>query len=69
LGETTNHATRDTRYERSGASVAGVELGFRSDKEKNSALGGSFDPGPRDESLVDFGIVLALRKGTLYWRR
>jgi hypothetical protein len=60
LGETTDHATGDAGNEVVGAGVAGVELGLGGDEEEDGALGGSFDPSPGDETLVDCaGILLA----------
>jgi hypothetical protein len=59
LGETTDHTTGDTRNEVVGAGVAGVELGLGCDEEEDGALGGSFDPSPGDETLVDCARILS----------
>jgi hypothetical protein len=53
LRESTDHAARDTRDEVVRAGGLGVVFGFRSDEEEDGALGGGFDPGPWDETLVD----------------
>lgn len=53
LGNTTRHATEDAATEFGGTSGAGIVFGLGRDEEKDSALGGGFDPGPGDETLVD----------------
>lgn len=53
LRETTGHAADDATAEVVGAEALCVELGFGSDEEEDGALGGGFDPGPGDETLVD----------------
>jgi len=53
LRETTSHAARNARNKVVGAKRLGVVLGLGGDEEENGALGGGFDPGPRDEALVD----------------
>jgi len=53
LCETTDHTSRDTGDEIGSAERLGVEFGFRSDEEEDGALGGGFNPGPRNETLVD----------------
>jgi len=60
LGETTDHTTGDARNEVVGAGVAGVELGLGCDEEEDGALGGSFDPSPGDETLVDCARILSV---------
>lgn len=60
LGETTDHTAGDARNEVVGAGVAGVELGLGCDEEEDGALGGSFDPSPGDETLVDCARVLSV---------
>lgn len=60
LGKTTDHTTGDARNEVVGAGVAGVELGLGCDEEEDGALGGSFDPSPGDETLVDCARVLSV---------
>jgi hypothetical protein len=60
LGKTTCHTTAYTGYEGGGAEVAGVVFGFGCDEEEDSSFGGGFNPGPRDETLVNCGdAVLA----------
>jgi hypothetical protein len=56
LRKTANHAARDTRHEVVRAGGLGVVFGFRSDEEEDGALGGGFDPGPWDETLVDCSL-------------
>lgn len=53
LGNTAGDTTDDTTTELRRAVAAGVILGFGGDEEEDSALGGGFNPGPRDETLVD----------------
>jgi hypothetical protein len=55
LGKTTDHTARDTRDEVVGAEGLGVELGLGGDEEEDSTLGGGFNPGPGNETLVDCG--------------
>lgn len=53
LGNTTGDTTNDTTTKFGSASVAGVELGLGGDEKEDGALGGGFNPSPRDETLVD----------------
>jgi len=53
LGETADHAAADAADEGRGAGGAGVVFCFRGDEEEDGALGGSLNPGPRDQTLVD----------------
>ena len=53
LCQTTNHTTGDTRNEVIGTERLGVELGLGGDEEEDGTLRRRFDPGPRDETLVD----------------
>lgn len=53
LRKTTGHTTRDTSKEVGRAERLGVVLGLGRDEEEDSTLGGGFDPGPRNEALVD----------------
>lgn len=53
LRQTTSHATNNARAEVVGAEGLGVVLGLGSDEEEDGALGGGFDPGPGNETLVD----------------
>jgi hypothetical protein len=54
LGHTTRDTTRDTGGEVASTVSTGIVFGLGGDKEKDGALGGSFNPGPRDETLVDY---------------
>lgn len=54
LGHTAGDTTDDTTTELRGTVAAGVEFGFGGDEEEDGALGGGFDPGPRDKTLVDY---------------
>ena len=53
LSNTASHAAGDTAAELAGARSAGIVLGLGRDEEQHSALGRRFDPGPRDQALVD----------------
>jgi hypothetical protein len=53
LSDTTDDTTSDTTEEFVGAGAAGVELGLGGDEEQDGTLGGSFNPGPGNEALVD----------------
>ena len=53
LRQTTCHATNNARTEVVGAEAAGVVLGLGGDEQEDGALGGGFDPGPGNETLVD----------------
>jgi hypothetical protein len=53
LRKTTGHTTRDTSDEVRRAERLGVVLGLGRDEEEDGTLGGGFDPGPRNETLVD----------------
>lgn len=53
LRQTARHATNDARAEVVGAEALGVVFGLGRDEEKDGALGGRFDPGPGNETLVD----------------
>ena len=53
LRKTTSHATGDTSEEVRRAERLGVVLGLGRDEEENGTLGGGFDPGPWDKTLVD----------------
>lgn len=53
LRQTTGHATNNTRTEVVGAEAAGVVLGLGSDEQEDGALGGGFNPGPGNKTLVD----------------
>ena len=53
LCQSTRHTATDTSHEIRRAERLGVVFSFRCNEEENGALGGSFDPGPRNETLVD----------------
>jgi hypothetical protein len=53
LRETSRHSTRYTSDEVGGAERLGVVFSFRGDEEEDGSLGGGFDPGPWDKTLVD----------------
>src|SRR5215469_12067604 len=53
LGKTTSHTSSDATYEWRRAKGASVVFGLGCDEEEHGALCASFDPGPRDETLVD----------------
>lgn len=57
LCETARHATADARDKVAGAEGFGVEFSFRGDEEEDGAFGRGFDPGPGDESLVDYSHI------------
>jgi hypothetical protein len=54
LGDTTGHTTNDATTELGGAKAASIELGLGGDEEQDRALGGGFNPGPGNETLVDY---------------
>lgn len=54
LRKTTCHSTRDTGKKVGSAERLGVVFGFRGDEEEDGSFGGGFDPGPRNETLVDY---------------
>lgn len=53
LSDTTGNTTDDTTTKLRGTHRAGVILGFGGDEEEDGALGGRFNPGPGDETLID----------------
>jgi hypothetical protein len=55
LSEAARHAARDAGQEVGCAERLGVVLGFGGDEQEDGALGRGFDPGPRNEALVDCG--------------
>jgi len=59
LGNTTNHASANATDEVRCAEGFGVVFCFGSDEEKNGSFGGGFDPGPRNQSLVDCSEYLS----------
>lgn len=53
LSNTTSNTSDDTTSELVGTSGASVVLGLGGHEEQDSALGGSLNPGPRDQALVE----------------
>ena len=58
LRNTTRHTADDATAELAGARVPRIVFGLGRDEEKHGALGGGFDPGPWDETLVDCGCAM-----------
>lgn len=56
LRKTTGHTSRDTSDEVGCTKRLGVVFGFGGDEEEDSALGGGFNPGPWNETLVDCAV-------------
>lgn len=54
LGNTARHAANDAAAKLVGARAAGIVLGLGGDKEQHGALGRRFDPGPGNQTLVDY---------------
>lgn len=57
LSKTTSHTPQDTSREVVRAKGLGVVFGLGGHEQEDSALGGGFDPGPWDETLVDCACV------------
>lgn len=53
LGDTAGDAAKNATAKLRSTHVASVVLGFGGDEEQHRALGGSLDPGPGNETLVD----------------
>lgn len=53
LRHTTRHATRDAAKELGRAGSAGIVLGLGGNEEEHGALGGSLDPSPGNQTLVE----------------
>lgn len=60
LSDTTGNTTNDTTTELRGSGDTGVVLGLGGDEQEDGTLGGSFNPGPGDETLVDYGMRSAI---------
>jgi hypothetical protein len=54
LRKTTSHTTSDTGDEVGSTEALCVVLSLGGDEEEDGTLGGCFDPGPGDETLVDW---------------
>ena len=54
LGYTTSDTTDDATTELAGTGAASIVFGFGGDEEEDGALGGSFNPSPRDKTLVNY---------------
>jgi len=54
LCHSTEDTTADAGREVRGAEGTGIVFSFGGDKEEDCAFGGGFDPGPGDETLVDY---------------
>lgn len=60
LSDTTGNTTNDTTTELRGSGNTGVVLGLGGDEQEDGTLGGSFNPGPGDETLVDYEMRSAI---------
>ena len=59
LCKTSDHTTSNTSNESGSTEVACVKLGLGCDEEEDGTLGGCFDPGPGNETLIDCADVSA----------
>ena len=57
LGQAAGHTAGDAGCKRREAGGFGVVFGFRGDEEEDGTFGGGFNPGPRDEPLINCGPV------------
>ncbi len=58
LGDASSHSAGDAADEVIGSEGFGVVFGFGGYEEEDGAFGGSFDPGPGNETLVVWSGVL-----------
>lgn len=63
LCDTTGDTSDDTTTKLASAEATGMVFGLGGDEEENSALGGGFDPGPGDKTLVNCKTWLAYETG------